>query len=91
MPIGPRFFTREGFVNLGKGCEMWSGFHLSVKPTNGWKLTLNVDVAATAFVSPLPVIEFLREITGYDCKRTNAPLKDYERKTFSKAIKGKHF
>lgn len=68
---------------------MWRGFHLSVKPTNGWKLMLNVDVAASAFVHAIPVIDYLREVTGYNCKKTTSPLKDEERTKFDKEIRGK--
>lgn len=89
VPIGSKFFTSNGCLNLGGGCEMWPGFHLTVRPTGRWKLMLNIDVSATAFIRPVSVIEYLYDITGYDCTQTNTPLKDFQRRTFSKQMKGK--
>lgn len=51
---------------------------------------LNVDVAASAFVHAVPVTDYLREVTRYDCtKNANVLLTVKERRDFNKSIRGK--
>lgn len=87
IPIGSKLFTPNGAVGIGMGLDVWSGYHQSVRPTQ-WKMMLNIDVCATAFYRNIDVIEYLYEITKYDCNRTQKPLSDLARRQFSKELKG---
>jgi eukaryotic translation initiation factor 2C len=73
---------------LGGGREVWFGFHQSVRPSQ-WKMSLNIDVSATAFYKAQPVIEFLYEILDKEnIQELNKPLNDAQRVKFTKEIKG---
>ncbi|CAG5124840.1 unnamed protein product [Candidula unifasciata] len=89
-PVGRSFFfPPDGRgESLGGGREVWFGFHQSVRPSH-WKMTLNIDVSATAFYKKQPVIDFMCEVLDLnnvgDQKR---PLGDAQRVKFTKEIKG---
>lgn len=103
QPVGRSFFSqpRDPF-HLGAGREVWSGYYQSVRPAMGWKLMLNVDTAATAFYTQQSVFDFmcinLRRIHPGDAAKPlskfdrdefkNRELNDFERKQFSREIKG---
>lgn len=73
---------------LGGGREVWFGFHQSVRPSQ-WKMSLNIDVSATAFYKSQPVIDFLCEILDIQNMHDhNKPLNDAQRVKFTKEIKG---
>lgn len=90
-PVGRSFFSppQIDFNNpLGGGREVWFGFHQSVRPSQ-WKMSLNIDVSATAFYKAQPVIEFLYEILDKEnIQDQNKPLNDAQRVKFTKEIKG---
>ncbi|CAF0731815.1 unnamed protein product [Brachionus calyciflorus] len=89
-PVGRSFFSppQGDFANpLGGGREVWFGFHQSVRPSQ-WKMSLNIDVSATAFYKSQPVIEFLCEILDLNLQEHNKPLNDAQRVKFTKEIKG---
>lgn len=99
VPVGRSFFSPPRYPTyLGGGREVWSGYYQSVRPTMGWKLMLNVDTTATAFYTEQSVFDFLcttlrkdttEDLTDSDrqlCK--GRELKDWERKKFSREIKG---
>lgn len=89
-PVGRSFFsTPDGYYHpLGGGREVWFGFHQSVRPSQ-WKMTLNIDVSATAFYKAQPVIEFLCEVLDVrDINEQRKPLSDSQRVKFTKEIKG---
>ncbi|RNA31902.1 Argonaute [Brachionus plicatilis] len=89
-PVGRSFFSppQNDFANpLGGGREVWFGFHQSVRPSQ-WKMSLNIDVSATAFYKSQPVIEFLCEILDLNLQEHNKPLNDAQRVKFTKEIKG---
>ncbi|GAV06854.1 hypothetical protein RvY_16771 [Ramazzottius varieornatus] len=48
---------------LGWGRETWPGIYSSARPCQ-WGITLNLDVANTAFYKKMNVVEFLREFIG---------------------------
>jgi eukaryotic translation initiation factor 2C len=89
-PVGRSFFSapEKFFHPLGGGREVWFGFHQSVRPSQ-WKMTLNIDVSATAFYKQMPVIDFLAEVLevprAMDIRRQ---LNDAQRVKFTKEIKG---
>lgn len=98
-PVGRSFFSPpQRPTHLGGGKEVWSGHYQSVRPTMGWKLMLNVDVAATAFYSDQTVFDFLcsilrpgdsaSPITDRDRQQFERELNDWERRRFNREIKG---
>lgn len=93
-PVGRSFFSppQIDFNNpLGGGREVWFGFHQSVRPSQ-WKMSLNIDVSATAFYKAQPVIEFLCEILDIQAiQEHNKPLNDAQRVKFTKEIKGNYY
>jgi eukaryotic translation initiation factor 2C len=90
-PVGRSFFSppQIEFNNpLGGGREVWFGFHQSVRPSQ-WKMSLNIDVSATAFYKSQPVIEFLIEVLDFkNNEEQHKPLNDAQRVKFTKEIKG---
>ena len=89
-PVGRSFFSApEGYFHpLGGGREVWFGFHQSVRPSQ-WKMTLNIDVSATAFYKAQPVCEFMCEVLDIrDVNEQRKPLTDSQRVKFTKEIKG---
>ena len=89
-PVGRSFFSSpDGYSHaLGGGREVWFGFHQSVRPSQ-WKMTLNIDVSATAFYKAQPVIEFMSEVLEIaNVNDHRKPLSDSHRVKFTKEIKG---
>ncbi|KDO23468.1 hypothetical protein SPRG_21025 [Saprolegnia parasitica CBS 223.65] len=56
--VGRNFFSNVNAQSLGEGAMMWYGYHQSLRPTQS-QLTLNIDMAATAFVEAMPAIDFM--------------------------------
>ncbi|KAA8535033.1 hypothetical protein F0562_030036 [Nyssa sinensis] len=87
MSVG-RFFYSPNIKQpqtLGDGLQSWRGFYQSIRPTQ-MGLSLNIDMSTTAFIEPLPVIEFVTQILGKDvCSR---PLSDADRIKVKKALRG---
>lgn len=89
-PVGRSFFSSpEGYYHpLGGGREVWFGFHQSVRPSQ-WKMSLNIDVSATAFYKAQPVVEYLCEVLDiHDINEHKKPLTDSQRVKFTKETKG---
>ena len=89
-PVGRSFFSppTNYYHPLGGGREVWFGFHQSVRPSH-WKMTLNIDVSATAFYKAQPVIDFtaeLLDIRHLDGDRVQ--LNDTQRARLAKELKG---
>ena len=89
-PVGRSFFSppTNYYHPLGGGREVWFGFHQSVRPSH-WKMTLNIDVSATAFYKAQPVIDFaaeLLDIRHFDGDRIQ--LNDTQRTRLAKELKG---
>ncbi|KAJ3691927.1 hypothetical protein LUZ60_012277 [Juncus effusus] len=70
---------------LGEGLQSWCGFYQSIRPTQ-MGLSLNIDMSSTAFIEPLPVIEFVAQILGKDV--ISRPLSDSDRIKIKKALRG---
>uniref|UniRef100_A0A2N9F5D0 Piwi domain-containing protein n=1 Tax=Fagus sylvatica TaxID=28930 RepID=A0A2N9F5D0_FAGSY len=87
-PVGRSFFSREDIrmpQRLGDGLESWCGFYQSIRPTQ-MGLSLNIDMAAAAFIEPLPVIEFVAQLLSKDV--LSRPLSDSDRVKIKKALRG---
>ncbi|RRT77511.1 hypothetical protein B296_00001402 [Ensete ventricosum] len=68
---------------LGDGLQSWCGFYQSIRPTQ-MGLSLNIDMSCTAFIDPLPVVEFVAQILGKDV--SSRPLSDADRIKLVKCI-----
>ncbi|KAL6882616.1 hypothetical protein ACP4OV_011306 [Aristida adscensionis] len=70
---------------LGEGLESWRGFYQSIRPTQ-MGLSLNIDMSSTAFIEPLPVIDFVAQLLNRDI--SVRPLSDSDRVKIKKALRG---
>ncbi|KAL6633239.1 hypothetical protein ACP70R_025910 [Stipagrostis hirtigluma subsp. patula] len=86
-PFGRSFFSPDlgRRQPLGDGLESWRGFYQSIRPTQ-MGLSLNIDMSATAFIEPLPVIDFIVQLLNSDIHAR--PLSDAERVKIKKALRG---
>ncbi|PIA63984.1 hypothetical protein AQUCO_00201350v1 [Aquilegia coerulea] len=71
--------------SLGEGLESWRGFYQSIRPTQ-MGLSLNIDMSSTAFIEPLPVVEFVLQLLNRDA--IQRPLSDSDRVKIKKALRG---
>ncbi|XP_058074614.1 protein argonaute PNH1-like isoform X1 [Magnolia sinica] len=87
MSIGRSFYSPDirKPQRLGDGLQSWCGFYQSIRPTQ-MGLSLNIDMSSTAFIEPLPVIEFVVQILGKDA--LSRPLSDADRIKIKKALRG---
>ena len=65
--------------------QAWLGFSQSLRPSQGG-LTLNVDIAATAFLEPVPCLDYL--CRNADLRDPMMQLAPMARKKASKAFQG---
>nr|CAB3448425.1 unnamed protein product [Digitaria exilis] len=86
-PFGRSFFSPDlgRRQPLGDGLESWRGFYQSIRPTQ-MGLSLNIDMSATAFIEPLPVIDFVGQLLKSEIH--SRPLSDAERVKIKKALRG---
>ncbi|CAM0947478.1 unnamed protein product [Alopecurus aequalis] len=86
-PFGRSFFSPDlgRRQSLGDGLESWRGFYQSIRPTQ-MGLSLNIDMSATAFIEPLPIIDFVAQLLRSDIH--SRPLSDAERVKIKKALRG---
>ncbi|MQM08404.1 hypothetical protein Taro_041262 [Colocasia esculenta] len=86
-PVGRSFYSPDlgRRQPLGEGLESWRGFYQSIRPTQ-MGLSLNIDMSSTAFIEPLPVIEFVSKLLNRDV--TARPLSDADRVKIKKALRG---
>lgn len=85
-PVGRSFYSPDlgRRQPLGEGLESWRGFYQSIRPTQ-MGLSLNIDMSSTAFIEPLPVIDFVTQLLNRDVSR---PLSDADRVKIKKALRG---
>ncbi|KAM0902731.1 hypothetical protein ACQ4PT_019040 [Festuca glaucescens] len=69
---------------LGDGLQSWFGFYQSIRPTQ-MGLSLNIDMSSTAFIEPLPVIDFVAQFLGKDVMSRR--LSDANRIKIKKALR----
>ncbi|CAI0400263.1 unnamed protein product [Linum tenue] len=86
-PVGRSFYHPDigRRQPLGEGLESWRGFYQSIRPTQ-MGLSLNIDMSSTAFIEPLPVIEFVTQLLNRDV--SSRPLSDADRVKIKKALRG---
>ncbi|XP_075737900.1 protein argonaute-4-like isoform X2 [Rhipicephalus microplus] len=93
-PVGRSFFKPplpNQAHSLGGGREVWFGYYTSVRPAQ-WKPMLNVDMSATAFYEPQPVISFMCKILSDGRREMTAAdfhdLRDFQNVRLNKELKG---
>lgn len=86
-PVGRSFYSPDLGTRkqLGEGLESWRGFYQSIRPTQ-MGLSLNIDMSSTAFIEPLPVIDFVAQLLNRDM--VSRPLSDADRIKIKKALRG---
>ncbi|XP_047058856.1 protein argonaute 1D-like [Lolium rigidum] len=86
-PYGRSFFSPDlgRRRSLGDGVESWRGFYQTIRPTQ-MGLSLNIDMSATSFFEPIPVIDFVGQLLNTDFHSRS--LSDAERVKIKKALKG---
>ncbi|KAG8492724.1 hypothetical protein CXB51_010450 [Gossypium anomalum] len=85
-PVGRSFYFRdEQRKDLDQGLQAWRGFYQSTRPTQRG-LSLNIDVSSTAFIQPLPVIEFVTNLLNRNV--SSGLLYDADRVKIKKALLG---
>lgn len=83
--VGRSLYSDSGSRHLPEGADLWFGYHQSLRATQSG-LVVNLDLAATAFVSSMPVMDYLCDILGV----ANIPnqLTNFQLSKFTKAIRG---
>ncbi|CAK7327901.1 unnamed protein product [Dovyalis caffra] len=86
-PVGGSFYSPDlgRRQPLGEGLESWRGFYQSIRPTQ-MGLSLNIDMSSTAFIEPLPVIDFVTQLLNPDV--SSKVLSDSDRIKIKKALRG---
>ncbi|KAF3682185.1 Pentatricopeptide repeat-containing protein, chloroplastic [Capsicum annuum] len=86
-PVGRSFYSPDlgRRQPLGEGLESWHGFYQSIRPTQ-MGLSLNIDMCSTAFIEPLPVVDFVSQLLNRDV--SSRPLSDADRFKIKKALRG---
>nr|XP_016468232.1 PREDICTED: protein argonaute 1-like isoform X2 [Nicotiana tabacum] len=86
-PVGRSFYSPHlgRRQPLGEGLESWRGFYQSIRPTQ-MGLSLNIDMSSTAFIEPLPIIDFVSQLLNRDI--SSRPLSDADRVKIKKALRG---
>ncbi|PHT79858.1 Protein argonaute 1B [Capsicum annuum] len=86
-PVGRSFYSPDlgRRQPLGEGLESWRGFYQSIRPTQ-MGLSLNIDMCSTAFIEPLPVVDFVSQLLNRDV--SSRPLSDADRFKIKKALRG---
>lgn len=86
--MGSRHFFSDHAIDLGRGCEIWRGYHQSVR--QGWKkVLLNINMASSVFLRGMDVLEYLYEVTQHDVRQNRNPLSEEKKRKFTKEMKSK--
>lgn len=73
--------------SLGGGAEVWVGYSQSLRPSQGG-LTLNIDMACTAFLERQPVVNFLAAAAGVPLSAIGSGMSPDQLKRARRAIQG---
>lgn len=87
IPVGRSFYSGDlaAKQSLGEGLESWRGFYQSLRPTQ-MGLSLNLDLSSTAFIEPLPVVDFVSQLLGKDVRAVL--LSDADRVKIKRSLRG---
>ncbi|KAJ3217348.1 argonaute 1, partial [Clydaea vesicula] len=74
--------------SIANGAQLWQGFHQSIRPSRG-QMLINLDVSATAFYQPGPILEIMAKILGKNSPNDlRQGITDKDRIKLEKALKG---
>lgn len=79
LAIKRSFFKRTGFRELPNGVEAWKGIFQSIRPAEGCKLIVNVDVSTAVFWAGGSLLDLACRVLKYDSKY---PLHDSVHKLY---------
>ncbi|KAL8007287.1 putative PAZ domain, Piwi domain, ribonuclease H-like superfamily, argonaute, linker 1 [Plasmopara halstedii] len=83
--VGRNLFSGNGAKSIGEGAELWFGYFQSLRPTQN-RLVVNLDLAATAFVEEMDVLDYL--VSALSLRDLPASLAQHQNSAFSRAIRG---
>ncbi|PIA41768.1 hypothetical protein AQUCO_02200300v1 [Aquilegia coerulea] len=85
--VGRSFFSIKlgQKSEVGDGLECWRGYYQSLRPTQ-MGMSLNIDVAATAFYEAIPVVDYICKFLNL--RDPSRPLTDIDRIKVKKAVRG---
>ncbi|KAJ3223159.1 argonaute 1 [Chytriomyces hyalinus] len=86
--VGRCFYTPDSAAAIANGAQLWQGFHQSIRPTRG-QMMINLDVSATAFFQPGPLVEMVAKILNRNSVNDlRAPITEKDRSKLDKTLKG---
>ncbi|KAJ3416061.1 eukaryotic translation initiation factor 2C, 2 [Chytridiales sp. JEL 0842] len=86
--VGRCFYTPDSAASIANGAQLWQGFHQSIRPALG-NMLINLDVSATAFYQPGPIVDMVAKILGrHSPSDLRTPLSDKDRLKLEKTLKG---
>ncbi|KAJ3121651.1 argonaute 1 [Physocladia obscura] len=86
--VGRCFYTPDSAAPIANGAQLWQGFHQSIRPTRG-QMLINLDVSATAFFQPGPLVEMVAKILNRNTPNDlRAPITEKDRTKLDKTLKG---
>lgn len=86
--VGRCFYTPDSAAAIANGAQLWQGFHQSIRPSRG-QMLINLDVSATAFYQPGPVVDMVAKILGKtSAGELRSIISDKDRIKLEKTFKG---
>ena len=80
-----RFFTSDDAIDIGMGCEVWQGYHESVRQGQK-RVLLNINMTSSVFLRGMPVLEYLYKITEHDVEINGGVLSEINKAKFTGEI-----
>ncbi|KAI8923006.1 Piwi domain-containing protein [Entophlyctis helioformis] len=85
--VGRCFYTPDAAAIIANGAQLWQGFHQSLRPARG-QMLINLDVSATAFYQPGPLVEMIAKLLGRNnAAELRSPLLDKDRIKLERTLK----
>ncbi|PKA51116.1 Protein argonaute MEL1 [Apostasia shenzhenica] len=86
VTVSRSFFSPSfGSDTIGDGLECWRGYYQSLRPTQ-MGLSLNLDLSATSFYSPVAILDFIAE--HLNLEHIPSSLLENQRVKIQKALRG---
>lgn len=83
--VGRNLYNDAGAKSIGEGADVWFGYFQSIRATQN-RLVVNLDLAATAFVKAMDVLDYVHEVlTPREFPRS---FNRTQHSIFGKAIRG---
>ncbi|KAJ1508965.1 hypothetical protein HMI54_002762 [Coelomomyces lativittatus] len=88
MAVARSFFSPDKILNqLRGGLDLWGGVFQSVRPGINL-LSLNVDVAFTTFIRPMPLLDYICEVIRREKDEFRRPIPPPMMQAMERAVKG---